>query len=121
MSEVKIGDTVRPHYSSGVYLGEIIEDRGDRYLVEVHAVQKHPRQGDLHHPGKVDEPGVLFHERKARAYTEKMNVNKSVVYHLYGEITGYSKYIKKKTQHENKKKMNKKKVVIYTFDGEIPG
>ena len=99
MSEVKIGDTVRAHYNSGVYLGEIIEDRGDRYLVEVHAVQKHPRQGDLHHPGKVDEPGVLFHERKALAYTEKMNVNKGVVYPFDGEIPGYSTSLKEAVEN----------------------
>ena len=99
MSEVKIGDTVRAHYNSGVYIGKIIEDRGDRYLVEVHAVQKHPRQGDLHHPGKVDEPGVLFHERKALAYTEKMNVNKGVVYPFDGEIPDYSTSLKEAVEN----------------------
>src|SRR5699024_4266494 len=77
----------------------IIEDRGDRYLVEVHAVQKHPRQGDLHHHGKVDEPGVLFHERKALAYTDKMNVNKGVVYPFDGEIPGYSTSLKEAVEN----------------------
>src|SRR5690625_7847841 len=92
-------ENFRVHYNSGVYLGEIIEDRGDRYLVEVHAVQKHPRQGDLHHPGKVDEPGVLFHERKALAYTEKMNVNKGVVYPFDGEIPDYSTSLKEAVEN----------------------
>lgn len=99
MSELKIGTTVRAHYNSGVYLGKVIEDRGDRYLVEVHAVQKHPRQGDLHHPGKVDEPGVLFHERKALAYREKMNVNKGVVYLFEGELPNYSTSLKEAVEN----------------------
>src|SRR5699024_10752984 len=99
MSEVKIGDTVRAYCYSGVYLGEIIEDRGDRYLVEVHAVQKHARQGDLDHHGKVDEPGVLFLERKVIEYTEKMNVNKMVVYPFDGEITSYSTTLKEAVEN----------------------
>src|SRR5699024_8439264 len=45
--------------------------------IEVLAVEKHPLQGDIHNPGKVD--GVFFHERKALARHEKMNVKKPAV------------------------------------------
>src|SRR5699024_12589422 len=92
-------DTVRALYNSGVYLYEIKEDRSDRYLSAVHAVQKHPRPSDLHHPAKVDEPGALFHERKALAYTEKMNANKGVVYPFDGEIPGYSASLKEAVEN----------------------
>ncbi|MBT2217070.1 kinase-associated lipoprotein B [Virgibacillus dakarensis] len=76
---VAVGDIVRAHYNSGVYIGKVEEDRDDRFLVKVLAVIKHPMQGDLHHPGVVDD-GVFFHERKALAHYEKMNVAKAVVY-----------------------------------------
>ncbi|GAA0428606.1 kinase-associated lipoprotein B [Lentibacillus halophilus] len=71
------GDIVHVKYNSGKYIGEIVEDRGERYLVKVHAVDKHPMQGDLHNPGETE--GVLFQERKALAHYEKINVVKSAV------------------------------------------
>ncbi|WP_156288535.1 sporulation phosphorelay system protein KapB [Oceanobacillus salinisoli] len=82
MAEVNIGDIVKAHYHSGTYIGRVIEDRGANYLVEVLSVYKHPMQGDLHNPGKVEN--VFFHERKALFYREKMNVKKPAV-HLYDE------------------------------------
>lgn len=85
---VDVGDSVRAHYNSGVYIGMVKEDRGDRFLVQVLAVMKHPMQGDLHHPGVIDE-GVFFHERKALAHHEKMNVTKAVVYPYDEEIPDY--------------------------------
>ncbi|PAV28753.1 kinase [Virgibacillus profundi] len=92
MAEVNIGETVRAHYNSGTYIGEVKEDRGDRYLIKVHAVHKHPLQGDLHNPGEVQ--GVFFHERKALAHHEKMNVKKPAV-HPYDEaIPVYSESLK---------------------------
>lgn len=78
MKQFKVGDMVRAHYNSGTYIGEIIEDRGNRYLVEVLAVDKHPIQGDLHSPKQVQ--GVAFHERKALAYREKMNAKKPATF-----------------------------------------
>jgi kinase-associated protein B len=94
MSEIQIGSKVSAHYNSGIYIGKIIEDRGDRYLVEVHAVQKHPMQGDLHHAGKAEGEGVLFHERKALAPREKMNVTKAVVYLFEDAIPEYNASLK---------------------------
>ncbi|OZU88559.1 kinase [Virgibacillus indicus] len=87
MAEVNIGEIVRAHYNSGTYIGEVKEDRSDRYLIEVLAVHKHPMQGDLHNPGEVE--GVFFHERKALAHHEKMNVKKPAVHPFSDEIPAY--------------------------------
>lgn len=88
MPDKQVGQIVRAHYKSGTYIGEITEDRGDRFLITVLAVQKHPMQGDLHNPGKVDE--VFFHERKALAYKEKVNVAKPAVHPFEEEVPDYS-------------------------------
>lgn len=87
MSEITTGSLVKAHYRSGTYLGVVNELRGENYLVEVLAVQKHPLQGDLHNYGKLDD--VFFHERKALAFHEKMNVKKSAVKRYEGEIPDY--------------------------------
>ncbi|MFZ3576793.1 kinase-associated lipoprotein B [Virgibacillus sp. DJP39] len=92
MAEIKIGQIVRAHYNSGKYIGEVLEDRGERFLIKVLAVQKHPMQGDLHNPGKID--GVFFHERKALAYNEKMNVAKPAVHTFEGELPSYETSLK---------------------------
>ncbi|GAA0588442.1 kinase-associated lipoprotein B [Virgibacillus siamensis] len=85
---ISIGDTVQVKYNSGKYIGEVVEDRGDRVLVKTLAVQKHPKQGDLHNLGQVD--GVFFHERKALAHYEKMNVVRSAVRSFNEKIPDYS-------------------------------
>ncbi|MGY0693232.1 sporulation phosphorelay system protein KapB [Virgibacillus sp. FSP13] len=90
---VHVGDIVRAHYNSGVYIGEVQEDRGERFLVKVLAVMKHPMQGDLHHPGVIDD-NVFFHERKALAHYEKMNVDKAVIYPYDDEIPNYHTSLK---------------------------
>ncbi|MEC5424912.1 sporulation phosphorelay system protein KapB [Virgibacillus sp. C22-A2] len=92
MAEVKIGEIVRAHYNSGTYIGEVKEDKGDRYLIEVLAVHKHPLQGDLHNPGQIS--GVFFHERKALAHHEKMNVKKPAVHSYDGDIASYGESLK---------------------------
>lgn len=92
MAEVAIGDIVRAHYNSGTYIGEVKEDRGMNYLIEVLAVVKHPLQGDLHNPGQVEN--VFFHERKALAHHEKMNVKKPAVKPFAEEIPSYSESLK---------------------------
>ncbi|MDY0393159.1 sporulation phosphorelay system protein KapB [Virgibacillus halophilus] len=74
MKEFDIGETVRAHYNSGTYIGKIKEDRGERMLVEVLAVDKHPLQGDIHNYNQIE--GVFFHERKALALHEKANIKK---------------------------------------------
>lgn len=93
MTNIAVGDIVRAHYNSGTYIGEVKEDRGKNYLIEVLGVVKHPLQGDLHNPGKVD--GVFFHERKALAFHEKANIKKPAVKPYDEEIPAYSESLKK--------------------------
>jgi kinase-associated protein B len=88
MAEVTIGELVRAHYNSGTYIGQVKEDRGDRYLIEVLAVHKHPLQGDIHHYGAVEN--VFFHARKALAHREKMNVKKAAVHAFDGQVPDYT-------------------------------
>src|SRR5690554_1963502 len=82
MAEVNVGEIVKAHARSGTYVGKVIEDRGDRYLIEILAVLKHPLQGDLHNLNKLED--VFFHERKALAHHEKTNIKKAAV-HPYDE------------------------------------
>lgn len=101
----QVGEIVLAHYKSGSYIGEVIEDRGERDLIKVLAVKKHPLQGDIHNYGKID--GVFFHERKALAHLEKMNVKKPAI-HAYTEaIPDYSESLKKAVA-EAKEKLQKK-------------
>jgi kinase-associated protein B len=92
MSIINIGNIVKASYNSGIYIGKVIEDRGNFYLVEVLAVEKHPKQGDLHHPGEVEN--VAFHERKALAFHEKMNARKRTTQLYHGEIPNYNHSLK---------------------------
>ncbi|WP_164668273.1 kinase-associated lipoprotein B [Virgibacillus doumboii] len=87
MATVSVGEIVLAKYNSGKYIGEVLEDRGDRYLVKVMAVEKHPMQGDLHNLGETE--GVFFHDRKALAHYEKMNIPKSAVRPHEGEVPDY--------------------------------
>lgn len=93
MADIKIGDIVEAHYNSGKYIGEVMGDRRNLFLVKVLAVQEHPTQGDLHNPGQVE--GVAFFERKALAHQEKMNVSKRKVFPYEGEVPNYSESLKK--------------------------
>lgn len=88
MGKVKIGELAKAHYRSGTYIGRVKEDRGDKYLIEVLAVQKHPLQGDLHNMYETEN--VFFHERKALAFREKMNVKKPAVHPFNGEVPEYA-------------------------------
>lgn len=102
---VNIGDTVLAHYNSGSYIGEVMEDRGERFLIKVLAVKKHPLQGDIHNYGKIEN--VFFHERKALAYHEKMNVKKPAVHPFTNEVPLYSESLKRAVA-EGKEKLQKK-------------
>lgn len=93
MTEIKIGDIVEAEYNSGSYIGKIIEDRNNFFLVEVLAVKKHPIQGDLHNRGKVED--VAFHERKALAYREKMNARKRMTKPFTNQIPDYRDSLKR--------------------------
>lgn len=92
MADIRIGSIVKAHYRSGTYIGEVKEDRGDRYLIEVRAVLKHPLQGDLHNMKQTEN--VFFHERKALAYHEKMNVKKPAVHAYEEDIPHYNESLK---------------------------
>src|SRR5690625_6266926 len=74
--DIQVGSIVETDYNSGTYIGKVIEDRGNYWLIEVNAILKHPTQGDLHNPEQAEGEGVVFHERKALAYREKLNGRK---------------------------------------------
>lgn len=87
MVGINVGDHVEAEYNSGIYIGKVIEDRRNFFLVEVLAIVKHPTQGDLHNPGQVE--GVAFHERKALAFKEKTNARKRKVKPYFEDIPNY--------------------------------
>jgi len=106
MSDIKVGDIVEARYNSGTYIGEVLEDRRNFFLVKVLAVLVHPTQGDLHNRGQVE--GVAFHERKALAFQEKMNATRRNTQLFTGEIPEYIDSLKRsvvemkeKLQQEN--------------------
>ncbi|RSL33399.1 kinase [Salibacterium salarium] len=78
---------VKAAYKTGVYVGEPMQEKGDKTLIKIAAVLKHPKQGDLHHPKQVDVP--LFHERKALAEFEKVWVPSANVKTYDDEIPDY--------------------------------
>lgn len=92
MGEVAIGDIVKTKYNSGTYIGKVIEDRRNFFLVEIRSVVEHPAQGDLHNPGQVE--GVAFHERKALAFREKANARKRDTTLFTGDIPDYASSLK---------------------------
>ncbi|MBA9026931.1 MULTISPECIES: kinase-associated lipoprotein B [Bacillaceae] len=98
MSEEKfsVGDKVSAIYKTGKYLGEITEERPNAYLVRVLAVAKHPMQGDLHHPKQVDV--ALFHQRRALAFREQMNVPKNMVRAYTSEIPDYKQSLQQSVE-----------------------
>lgn len=85
--EIQIGDIVETRYNSGTYIGKVLEDKRNFWLVEVLAVVVHPTQGDLHNRGQVE--GVAFHERKALAFREKTNARKRDTVPYTGEVPDY--------------------------------
>jgi kinase-associated protein B len=93
MANFTIGEIVQVPNKSGIYIGEIMEDRGDKYLIQTLAVLKHPMQGDLHHPKQVEN--VVFHERKALSQFEKFNVLKDIVSAYTEKVPAYGESLKK--------------------------
>jgi|SRR5690625_4924929 len=92
MTTIQPHTIVEAHYNSGIYIGEVVEDRRNFVLVKVLAVMEHPDQGDLHQPGQVE--GVAFFERKALAYQELVNVQKRKVHPYSGDIPNYTDSLK---------------------------
>lgn len=81
------GQIVRAFRKTGSYIGEVTEVRQDIYIVRVLAVLKHPMQGNLHHPREVEVP--FFHERKAHAFREQIQVPSNMVRPYQDEIPHY--------------------------------
>ncbi|WLR41253.1 kinase-associated lipoprotein B [Bacillus carboniphilus] len=92
MRTVKTGDPVTGIYKTGKYIGEITEERPQHYLIKVKAVIKHPTQGDLHNPNKVEVP--IFHERRALAENEQTNIPKGMVKPYEGSLPDYKESLK---------------------------
>lgn len=93
MQQINVGDMVKTSYNSGIYIGEVLEDKRNFLLVKVLAVVVHPTQGDLHSRGQVE--GVAFHERKALAFEEKMNARKRDTQIYDGDIPPYKDSLRK--------------------------
>lgn len=91
-NQLQIGDIVKTAYNSGEYIGKIIDDKRNFWLVEILAVVTHPTQGDLHRRGEVE--GVAFHERKALAFREKTNARKRDTVKYEGDIPDYVESLK---------------------------
>jgi kinase-associated protein B len=107
-----IGEKVTAIYKTGKYIGEVTDVRPAAYLVRVLAVVKHPMQGDLHNPKQTDVS--LFHQRRALAFREQMNVPKNMVRSYAEEIPDYKESLRtalermKASLLENDKEWNKK-------------
>ncbi|MEQ6028579.1 sporulation phosphorelay system protein KapB [Staphylococcus saccharolyticus] len=74
-------------HKTGSYGVSIKEDDGDQILVQVEQVIKHPKQGELHHPKKIE--GVFFHERKALSHFEKRYATRSQLREFNVETMSY--------------------------------
>ncbi|VEF47118.1 KinB signal transduction protein [Bacillus freudenreichii] len=90
------GQIVRAFRKTGSYIGEITEIRQDICIVRVLAVLKHPMQGNLHHPREVEVP--FFHERKAHAFREQIQVPSNMVRPYEDEIPKYENSLKDAVQ-----------------------
>ncbi|BBI31747.1 sporulation phosphorelay system protein KapB [Cohnella abietis] len=88
MSEAKeTTDFVKVTYKTGDYVGEVMDRDDRRVLVKVLVVLQHPTQGDLH--STHDPDAVMFHERRALSYTEKVWVPAQTAQPYTGAIPEY--------------------------------
>ncbi|WP_096200613.1 sporulation phosphorelay system protein KapB [Bacillus sp. FJAT-45350] len=88
MSEkFEVGQIVTGIYKTGKYIGEITMERPEQYVMKVLAVLKHPEQGDLHNPKQGN--AEMFHERRALAYTEHVNVPKTHIKRYEEDVPTY--------------------------------
>ena len=85
-------------HRTGEYISEVMDINPSKVLVKTLAVVTHPVQGDLHNRFKVDVE--LFHERKALAYQEKVNVPSAVVRQYEGEVPAYIDSLKSALEKE---------------------
>jgi kinase-associated protein B len=92
------GDLVRIAYKTGEYVAEVVEVTPPKAVVKILAVQKHPAQGDLHHPYEVDVP--LFHQRRALAFQEKVVVPLGSMQLFQGEAPSYQESLRHALERE---------------------
>lgn len=83
----EVGLIVTGIYKTGKYIGEITIVKEPNYVVRVLAVLKHPQQGDLHNPKSVDVG--FFHERRALAYREQVNIQSVYIKPYNGKLPSY--------------------------------
>jgi kinase-associated protein B len=86
-------EIVKVSYKTGDYAGEIVDRDERRVLVKILAVLRHPTQGDLHHPNDPDV--LLFHERRALSYTEKVWVPIAGAEAYRGDVPVYGESLKR--------------------------
>jgi kinase-associated protein B len=84
---ITMSERVKITYKSGDYVGEVIERDERRVLVKVLAVLQHPTQGDLH--STHDPDAMMFHERRALSYTEKVWVPKQTAQLYTADVPEY--------------------------------
>jgi Kinase associated protein B. len=92
-ADIQEGQIVRFTYKSGDYIGRVCEMRTGKAVIEVMAVLRHPKQGDLHHHRRDGAP-VMFHQRKALAEREKALVPMPFIQPYEGEVPGYAESLK---------------------------
>ncbi|MCT8138299.1 kinase-associated lipoprotein B [Anaerobacillus sp. CMMVII] len=90
--QLEVGQLVTGIYKTGKYIGEITMVKETNYVMRVLAVVNHPTQGDLHNPNQVE--GVFFHERRALAHREQVNIPNVYVKPFYGELPSYEESLK---------------------------
>ncbi|MFM1654062.1 sporulation phosphorelay system protein KapB [Brevibacillus sp. B_LB10_24] len=84
---IQVHQIVRVPYKSGQYLAEVLEIMPPKATVKILAVQKHPDQGDLHHPMQGDV--LMFHQRRALSFQEKIMVPLGTIQPYQGEVPEY--------------------------------
>ncbi|RXJ04236.1 kinase [Anaerobacillus alkaliphilus] len=88
----EVGQLVTGIYKTGKYIGEITMIKEPNYVMRVLAVINHPTQGDLHNPKQVE--GVFFHERRALAHREQVNIPAVYVKPFEGEVPTYDESLR---------------------------
>lgn len=90
--QFEVGQIVTGIYKTGKYIGEITVIKELNFVIRVLAVLKHPTQGDLHNPKKIDVG--FFHERRALAFREQVNIPKVYVKPYESEVPTYEESLK---------------------------
>ncbi|WP_246009464.1 kinase-associated lipoprotein B [Brevibacillus fluminis] len=93
-----IGQLVAAHHKTGAYIAEVVEIAGSKALLKTLGVTKHPTQGDLHNPNQADV--VLFHQRRALAYLEKVWVPLQAIEVYEGSIPDYQATLREALEKE---------------------